>query len=108
MLCRRSDSPTTLNSSNEASMATRRAFLSRAGAASAATVAFKDHAIEVVHAAGSAAGSASAADLATNEDYWREVQGAFSLDRTMINLNNGGVCPTPSDVRPPTEDIRAG
>jgi selenocysteine lyase/cysteine desulfurase len=61
-------------------------------------VAFKDHAIDVVASASAAAGSTSAADLATNEDYWREIQGAFALDRTMINLNNGGVCPSPRVV----------
>ena len=79
-------------------MSTRRAFLSRAGVASAAAVAFRDRAIDVVHAAGSAAGNAVAAEMATNEDYWREIQGAFSLDRTMINLNNGGVSPSPRVV----------
>jgi selenocysteine lyase/cysteine desulfurase len=79
-------------------MATRRAFLSRAGAASAVAVTFKDHALEVVEAAGSAASGASPLEMATNEDYWREIQGAFSLDRTMINLNNGGVCPSPRVV----------
>ncbi len=79
-------------------MATRRAFLSRAGAASAVAVTFKDHALEVVEAAGSSATGASPLEMATNEDYWREIQGAFSLDRTMINLNNGGVCPSPRVV----------
>src|SRR5689334_15258534 len=66
-------------------MATRRAFLSRVGAVSAAA-AFSDRALEVVEAAGSTAGNAEAKDLAANEDYWREIQGAFTLDRTMINL----------------------
>ncbi|MBK5257746.1 MAG: aminotransferase class V-fold PLP-dependent enzyme, partial [Vicinamibacteria bacterium] len=79
-------------------MATRRAFLSRVGAASAAAVAFRDRALDVVQAAGSAAGRAGAGEMANNEDYWREIQGAFSLDRTMINLNNGGVCPSPRVV----------
>ena len=79
-------------------MATRRAFLTRATAASVATVTFKDHAINVVQAASSGAGSSSAAEMAMNEDYWREIQGAFTLDRTMVNLNNGGVCPSPRVV----------
>ena len=79
-------------------MATRRTFLSHVGAASAAAVAFRDCAIDVVEAAGSAAGGASPAEIASNEDYWREIQGAFTLDRTMINLNNGGVCPSPRVV----------
>lgn len=79
-------------------MATRRSFLSRAGAVSAAAVVFKDHALDVVEAAASTASNASASEVAANEDYWREIQGAFSLDRTMINLNNGGVCPSPRVV----------
>ena len=79
-------------------MATRRAFISTIGAASAAAVTFKDHAVDVVEAASSAAGAATPQEVAANEDYWREIQGAFTLDRTMINLNNGGVCPSPRVV----------
>lgn len=33
-----------------------------------------------------------------DERYWGEIQRAFDTDRTMINLNNGGVCPTPTHV----------
>jgi isopenicillin-N epimerase len=36
--------------------------------------------------------------LASDEAYWGEIQRAFDVDRTMINLNNGGVCPTPTHV----------
>jgi selenocysteine lyase/cysteine desulfurase len=35
---------------------------------------------------------------AEDEAYWSEIQRAFDCDRTMINLNNGGVCPSPSHV----------
>src|SRR5216110_1166276 len=35
------------------------------------------------------------AAVAQDEDFWREVQQAFTLDRTIINLNNGGVSPSP-------------
>lgn len=79
-------------------MSTRRAFISRMGAASAAAVTFRDHALDVVEAAGAPVSGISAADMASNEDYWREIQGAFALDRTMVNLNNGGVCPSPRVV----------
>ncbi len=34
-----------------------------------------------------------------DEDFWREIQSAFTLDRTMINLNNGGVSPSPRVVQ---------
>lgn len=33
-----------------------------------------------------------------DEDFWREVQESFTLDRTLINLNNGGCCPSPRVV----------
>ncbi len=33
-----------------------------------------------------------------DERYWGEIQRAFDADRTMINLNNGGVCPSPTHV----------
>jgi selenocysteine lyase/cysteine desulfurase len=36
---------------------------------------------------------------ARNEDLWREVQQAFTCDRTKINLNNGGCCPSPRVVQ---------
>jgi isopenicillin-N epimerase len=37
-------------------------------------------------------------ELAADEDFWRDVQLGFTLDRTVINLNNGGVCPSPRVV----------
>lgn len=37
--------------------------------------------------------------LAADEDYWRLVQQAFPVDRSMINFNNGGVCPSPKVVQ---------
>jgi selenocysteine lyase/cysteine desulfurase len=36
--------------------------------------------------------------VAEDEAYWREIQRAFDLDRTMVNLNNGGCSPAPSHV----------
>ena len=41
----------------------------------------------------------SPADLAQNEELWFRVQQAFSVDRSLINLNNGGVSPSPSVVQ---------
>jgi len=43
--------------------------------------------------------SMSAAEMATNEDYWRTIQEAFDMDRTITNLNNGGVSPSPRSVQ---------
>jgi isopenicillin-N epimerase len=36
---------------------------------------------------------------ARDEDLWREVQQAFRVDRTLVNLNNGGVSPAPGMVQ---------
>ena len=36
--------------------------------------------------------------FAADEGYWREIQQAFTLDRTIINLNNGYTCPSPRVV----------
>jgi selenocysteine lyase/cysteine desulfurase len=36
--------------------------------------------------------------LAADESFWSAVQQAFAIDRSMINLNNGGVSPAPAMV----------
>lgn len=46
-----------------------------------------------------AAPGSSAADVARDEDFWLTVQQAFAVDRTIINLNNGGVSPSPRTVQ---------
>jgi isopenicillin-N epimerase len=38
-------------------------------------------------------------EIASDEDFWFTVQEAFTPDRAMINLNNGGVCPSPAVVQ---------
>ncbi|MEP6780775.1 MAG: aminotransferase class V-fold PLP-dependent enzyme, partial [Gemmatimonadaceae bacterium] len=40
----------------------------------------------------------SAESLASDEDFWEPIQRAFEVDRSYINLNNGGVSPTPTHV----------
>ncbi len=45
--------------------------------------------------------------FAADEDFWEPVQRAFDLDRTWINLNNGGCSPAPSHVMAQLErDLR--
>lgn len=39
------------------------------------------------------------AEVAADEDFWVEVQRAFTVDRSLINLNNGGVSPSPAWVQ---------
>lgn len=41
----------------------------------------------------------TAATIAKNEDFWARVQQAFTVDRSLINLNNGGVSPAPEFVQ---------
>lgn len=41
----------------------------------------------------------SADDVARDEDFWMEVARAFTVDRTLVNLNNGGVSPAPAFVQ---------
>ena len=38
-------------------------------------------------------------EVARDEAFWHEVQQAFTVDRTLINLNNGGVSPAPRIVQ---------
>src|SRR6185436_16646490 len=37
--------------------------------------------------------------VAADEDYWAEIRSAFTVDRNIINLNNGGVSPSPRVVQ---------
>src|SRR2546427_10094035 len=80
-------------------MQARRDFLRQVVPAGAAgLVGLKTNWLERVVSATSAVADRSAADLAADESYWREIQQAFTLDRTIINLNNGYTCPSPRVV----------
>ena len=67
-------------------------------AAAGFAAAFRENAIGNLFRANMIAGDRSPQDVAEDEAYWAEIQRAFDADRTMINLNNGGVSPTPSHV----------
>jgi selenocysteine lyase/cysteine desulfurase len=77
-------------------MLSRRQLLKVSGTALA--VAFRDGGEARVDAAGAAVQGQAVDAVAANEDYWREIQAAFTLDRTIVNLNNGGCCPSPRVV----------
>ena len=79
-------------------MSTRRGFLSMAAAAGAWS-AFKEDGLARVFAAGRVAASRPPEEIAGDEDYWREIQQAFTVNRAYINLNNGGVSPSPRVVQ---------
>lgn len=76
----------------------RRQFLSGLAAASVTLPAFHANAMEQIFKANVIAGDRAPAALADDELYWAQIQRAFDADRTMINLNNGGISPTPSHV----------
>src|SRR5579862_4710281 len=66
---------------------------------SVALVAFQDTAIEKARAASEYVNGRKAEDVARDEDYWSEIRGAFTIDRNVINLNNGHVSPAPRPVQ---------
>src|SRR5215471_1415087 len=82
-------------------MTTRREFLRFAGkslglaALSSATVGAL---LKRVEAASSKIGNLSPEEAAADEDYWAAIQNSFSVTRGIINLNNGGVSPSPRVV----------
>ena len=80
-------------------MSTRRTFLARVAGGAAAVAAFRESGLDTVKAAGRAVSGRPAGEVAADEDYWREIQQAFTVDRTLINLNNGGVSPSPRVVQ---------
>jgi len=77
----------------------RRRFLKGAAAMTALGYAMlRDDAIERVQAAVADAGDTPPDALAGNEDFWVVIQQAYDVDRSFINLNNGGVAPSPRMV----------
>ncbi|MCC7292784.1 MAG: aminotransferase class V-fold PLP-dependent enzyme [Phycisphaerales bacterium] len=81
-------------------MSTRRSFLRQSCAAAAFgyVAAFRNDAVARVRAAVADAGGATPQELASHEDFWFQVQRAYDVDRSITNLNNGGVAPAPSMV----------
>ncbi|MEO5891947.1 MAG: aminotransferase class V-fold PLP-dependent enzyme [Ferruginibacter sp.] len=80
----------------------RRSFLQRAGALTA--TAFFSSLLQPSWAKGlekalCGAEGVSAADLATEEEFWYYIQQSFTVSPGLINLNNGGVSPAPKTVQ---------
>ena len=72
--------------------------LMQSGLAGAAAAALQDNALDRVRAASSAASGRSPEEVAADEDYWAGIRNAFSVDRNVINLNNGYASPSPRTV----------
>jgi selenocysteine lyase/cysteine desulfurase len=61
-------------------------------------VAFRTNWLDRVVSAAADIADRPASEVAADETFWREIQQAFTLDRTIINLNNGYTCPSPRVV----------
>jgi len=80
-------------------MWSRRAFLGLGGAVGTAAIAGGPfNGLAHLEAAAAAVADRTPEEVAQDEFYWREIQEAFTLDRTLINLNNGNTCPSPRVV----------
>ncbi len=79
-------------------MMNRRAFFNRLTGAAIATAVLNPlgmrRAVEAI-----AGWPGTPEEISTDEAFWFAVQQAFTIDRSMINLNNGGVCPSPAIVQ---------
>lgn len=76
----------------------RRTFVRGLAAAGVAFPAFREDSFARLFRANVVAGTRPPVAVAEDELYWAEIQRAFDADRTMINLNNGGISPTPGHV----------
>ena len=85
-------------------MYTRRRFLGALGLPAAAAAAggplLTFRSARAAELAGELAGHpGSPAEVAADESFWSQVARAFTVDRSLINLNNGGVSPSPAWVQ---------
>jgi selenocysteine lyase/cysteine desulfurase len=79
-------------------MTHRRDFIATLTRAGIAVPVFRSTALGSVLRAEQVAANRAPGPLAEDEAYWGEIQRAFDTDRTLINLNNGGVSPAPTHV----------
>ena len=71
----------------------RRLFLKGCAAGAATLTAYHDDCLARIRAAGLERSGASPQQVAADEDFWFQVQQAFTEDRNIINLNNGTIQP---------------
>ncbi len=80
-------------------MTTRRHFVHSLVAATATLPALKNDGVRHILRTVRSGRTGDPAAVAEDEDFWREIQRAFDIDRGLINLNNGGVAPSPRVVQ---------
>lgn len=64
-----------------------------------ALAAFQDDAIPRAKAASDAVNGRTAEEVARDEDYWSAIRDAFTIDRNIVNFNNGYCSPSPRPVQ---------
>jgi len=81
-------------------MYSRRQFLNRfiVSTGGAFVMMKADALARVTEAVGNLNHAFNANAVASDEEFWAHIQSAFDVDRTLINLNNGGVSPSPTVV----------
>jgi hypothetical protein len=82
-------------------MSSRRSFLSKAAmlASSSLIPSLKAFSKDELLTLAAYQSEKSALELATDEDYWWQIQQAYTVSPQIINLNNGGVSPSPMVVQ---------
>jgi selenocysteine lyase/cysteine desulfurase len=80
-------------------MVSRRAFLRRSTALGAGALAAGPATLDTIARAGAAVAGQAPETVAQDERYWRGIQDAFTVDRTLVNLNNGSISPSPRVVQ---------
>src|SRR3954470_5778599 len=79
-------------------MTNRRSFFTSMLGAGVSLPVMRESAFQHLFRAEHIADNRSPSAVAEEEAYWSQIQRAFDLDRTMINLNNGGCSPAPTHV----------
>ncbi len=79
-------------------MWSRRSFFRVTGMLGSSALVLERGELEGLQAESAAVAQRPVEEVAQDEFYWREIQQAFTLDRTLINLNNGNSCPSPRVV----------
>ncbi len=80
-------------------MLTRRNFINSLATSTAAVASFNEKGFARAFDAARFVNGRTPEEVAKDEDYWFEVQQAFTVDRSFIYLNSGGVAPSPRVVQ---------
>jgi isopenicillin-N epimerase len=80
-------------------MLSRRTFLTSLVAGTGYSAALRDDWATLLSKVVASSDTRSPDEIAEDEAFWGEIQRAFTVDRTIINLNNGGVSPSPRVVQ---------